>query len=98
MKQKSTRPVMTSVSAAGPPLNGTWVALMPAESKKRSAAQCVALPTPAEAKVSAPTLVRSTRAATVVMPVAGATNSTLGTTPKTATPAKSLAGSYVRFG
>ena len=46
---KSTRPVITSVSASGPPRNGMCVALKPALSRKRSAAQCVALPTPADA-------------------------------------------------
>src|ERR1700730_6619245 len=68
MKQKSTRPLITSVSAAGPPLNGTCVALTPAESRKRSAAQWVALPTPADAKVIAPPLARSTSSLTVLIP------------------------------
>ena len=49
MQVKSTRPVVTSVSASGPPLNGTWTALNPALTRSRSAAQWVALPTPADA-------------------------------------------------
>ena len=49
MQVKSTRPVITSVSASGPPRNGTWVAWKPPLIRMRSAAQCVALPTPAEA-------------------------------------------------
>ena len=46
---KSTRPVITSVSASGPPRNGTWTPVKPPATLIRSAAQCVALPTPAEA-------------------------------------------------
>ena len=48
MQAKSTRPVITSVIASGPPRNGTWVPWKPALTRKRSAAQWVALPTPAE--------------------------------------------------
>ena len=49
MQVKSTRPVITSVSASGPPRNGTCTAWNPALTRRRSAAQWVALPTPAEA-------------------------------------------------
>src|SRR5215475_2869661 len=35
IKQKSMRPVITSASAAGPPVSGTCVALTPADSRKR---------------------------------------------------------------
>ena len=49
MLVQSTRPVITSVSASGPPRNGTCVAWKPPAIRMRSAAQCVALPTPAEA-------------------------------------------------
>src|SRR5260370_14584386 len=91
--QKSTRPAITSVRAASPPLNGTWVALTPAASRKRSAAQCVALPTPADPKVTVLSFARSTNSPAVLMPFDGATSITFGTAPNMATPAKSLDGS-----
>src|SRR5262249_27456469 len=98
IKIKSTRPVMTSVSASGPPRKGTWVALKPALTMKRSAAQWVALPTPAEAKLRLPSFALATSSCTVLMPFDGATSSTFGTLPKTATPAKSAASIVRKVG
>ena len=46
-QEKSTRPVITSVSASGMPLNGTWMASKPALRRNRSVLRCVAEPTPA---------------------------------------------------
>ena len=94
MHMKSTRPVSTSVSASGPPLNGTWVASNPAASRSRSAAQCVALPMPADANVMLPFFAAATSCWIVLKPFLGETTSTLGTVPKIATPAKSRAVSY----
>ena len=93
MKMKSTRPVMTSVSASGPPRNGTCVTCRPALTMNRSAAQWVALPTPAEAKLIPSDFALATNSCTVLMPFDGATSSTFGTLPKLATAAKSFAAS-----
>ena len=46
-KQKSTRPVITSVSTSGMPRNGTCTPSNPALKRKRSVVKCVDEPTPA---------------------------------------------------
>jgi hypothetical protein len=89
MQAKSTRPVITSVIASTPPLNGTCVALKPALSRSRSAARCVALPTPAEAKVMFPAFAAATMSLSVLMPFDGAIITTFGTLPNGMTPEKS---------
>ena len=91
MLMKSTRPVTTSVSASGPPLNGMWVASIPAATRRRSAPQCVALPMPAEAKVKLAIRPASINSFMVLNPFFGETTVTLGTMPNMTTPAKSLA-------
>src|SRR5262249_30487256 len=87
------RPVITSVSASGPPRNGTCVALNPALTMKRPAAQWVALPTPAEAKLMLPSFAFATSSCRVLIPFDGAIRSTFGTLPKLATAEKSPAAS-----
>jgi hypothetical protein len=89
MQAKSTRPVITSVTASTPPLNGTWVALKPALTRSRSAAQCVALPTPAEAKVIFPDFAAATNSPRVLMPFEGAIMTTLAALPNGMTAEKS---------
>jgi hypothetical protein len=89
MLMKSTSPLATWVRASGPPLNGTWRAVNPAASRSRSAAQWVALPTPADANVNEPFLAAWTSSLSVLIPLAGETTVTFGTVPKTATPARS---------
>ena len=91
MHMKSTRPVMTSVSASGPPRNGTCTAWKPPLRRRRSAAQCVALPTPAEAKVSERALAAAASSASVLMFFEGAITTTFGTLPNEATAEKSFA-------
>ncbi len=90
---KSTRPVMTSVSASGMPLNGTWIASNPALTRKRSVLRWVAEPTPAVAKVSPPglDLAAATRSFSVLKPFSGETTVTLGELPSDVTAAKSRA-------
>ena len=53
-KQKSTRPVITSVSTSGMPRNGTCTPSNLALKRKRSVVKCVDEPTPAVPKVIAP--------------------------------------------
>jgi len=89
MQAKSTRPVITSVMASMPPSNGTCVALKPALMRSRSAAKCVALPTPADAKVMFPAFAAATISFSVVMPFDGAMMTTLGTLPNGMTAEKS---------
>ena len=89
MLMKSTSPLATWVRASGPPLNGTWTALNPAASRNRSAAQWVALPTPADANVNEPFLAASTNSLRVLIPFAGEITVTFGTLPKRATPERS---------
>ena len=69
--------------------------LMPVASRRRSAAQCEAEPTPAEAKFNVPglALAAATRSVTDVQPFDGAATSTLGCTPNSTTGAKSRSGS-----
>ncbi len=74
--KKCTRPVMTSVSASGMPLWGTCTTSMPALLRIISPPKCVALPVPAEVKLSCPgfALASATRSLTE------RTSSELGTT------------------
>src|SRR5215470_10879358 len=69
--------------------------LMPAASFSRSAAQCEAEPSPAEAKFNAPgfALAAATRSVTDFQPFEGAATNTLGCTPNSATGTKSCSGS-----
>jgi hypothetical protein len=69
------------------------VTLSPALTLNRSAAQWVALPTPADAKLRLPLFAFATSSCTVLMSFDGATSSTFGTFPKLATAEKSLAAS-----
>ena len=79
-KQKSTRPVITSVSTSGMPRNGTCTPSNPALKRKRSVVKCVDEPTPAVPKVIAPAfcLAAATSSCSVLMPLSGATTTMLG--------------------
>ena len=68
---------------------------MPAATLSRSAAQCEAEPSPAEAKFNTPgfALAAAMRSASDLQPFDGAAISTLGCTPNMATGTKSLTGS-----
>src|SRR5262249_19469482 len=92
-QKKSTRPAITSVSPSRPPGNGTWTASNPALMRNRSAAQWVALPVPADAKVNDPALAAATNSGNVLRPLSGETTVTLGMVPNGTTAEKSRAGS-----
>ena len=80
MHMKSTRPVTTSVSASGPPRNGTWTAFEPGAQQqplRRHAWRCE----PADAKVNEAGLAAGDELAQVLMPFAGEITVTFGTMP-----------------
>ena len=72
---------MTSVSASGPPRNGTWTASKPALMRSRSTLRWVAEPTPTDAKLKDPgfALAAATKSWIVLIPLDGETINTFAT-------------------
>src|SRR5262245_28581558 len=87
---------MTSATASGAPLFGTWTVSIAAAALNFSPPMCVELPSPADANVSLPgfALAASTSAWTVSYPRDGDVTRIFGVLARVATGVKSLMGSH----
>src|SRR5688572_14214389 len=99
VKSIVTRPPMTSVTAGGIPLYGTWIMVTPAARWNISADRWGAEPAPGVAKVSSPgfAFARAIRSLTDFAAKEAGTTSTLGWKLSCATGVKSRTGSYGSF-
>ncbi len=99
VKSIVTRPPITSVTAGGMPLYGTWIICTPAVRWKSSPARCGADPAPGEAKVSSPrfAFASAINSLTELAWKPGWTTMTFGCELSCVSGVKSFCGSYGSF-